>query len=104
MVGIFTERDLLKRVIEPQIPLSTPIHKIMTSNPSFLKPSSSISDAIQLMSKKKHRHVPLISTNGKIEGFVSVRDIMDYLSELYPYEVFNLPPVPNQISKAPEGA
>lgn len=104
IVGIFTERDLLARVIEPQKPLTTPIEEVMTSNPAFLKQTGSIAEAVLLMSKKGYRHIPLVDEEGMIQGFISVRDILDYLAEHFPYEVFNLPPDPNQINQSAEGA
>lgn len=104
VIGIFTERDLMTRVIGPGLPLSTPIEIIMTINPTCLHLESSVAEAVQLMSHKGYRHVPLITKDGKICGFVSVRDILDYLAEHFPYEIYNLPPDPNQVSTAPDGA
>ncbi|MDO8519441.1 MAG: CBS domain-containing protein [Deltaproteobacteria bacterium] len=104
IIGIFTERDLLTRVVEPQKPLTTKIDDVMTPNPVSLKLTSSIAEAVLLMSKKGYRHVPLLDDEGIIKGFVSVRDILDYLAEHFPYEVYNQPPDPNQISRSAEGA
>lgn len=104
MIGIFTERDLLTRVIGNNLELSTPIDQVMTPNPSFLTLESSISEAIKLMSQKGYRHIPLVNNQNEIQGFISVRDILDFLAEHFPYEVYSLPPDPHQINKTPEGA
>lgn len=104
IVGIFTERDLLARVIELAKPLTTPIDEVMTPKPAFLKLTSSIAEAVLLMSQKGYRHIPLLDEGGIIQGFISVRDILDYLAEHFPYEVYNLPPDPNQINQTAEGA
>ena len=104
IVGIFTERDLVTRVVEPQKPLSTVIDEVMTPNPAYLKLTSSIAQAVLLMSQKGYRHIPLVDEEGLIKGFISVRDILDYLAEHFPYEVYNLPPDPYQINRSAEGA
>ena len=104
MAGIFTERDLLTRVLEQGLALSTPIEDVMTKNPDFLKIDASIAETIKLMSEKGHRHLPLVDHQGAIRGFVSARDIVDYLAGHFPYQIYNLPPEPRLISTAPEGA
>lgn len=102
--GIFTERDLLTRVLQPSIDLTSPISKVMTKNPAYLTLDTSILDVIRLMSDRGYRHVPLVDQDEKIRGFVSVRDILDYIAEHFPSDVYNLPPDPDQIQRAPEGA
>lgn len=104
MAGIFTERDLLTRVLEKGLPLTTLVEKVMTPNPDFLKMDASIAEAIKLMSGKGHRHIPLVDSEGVIRCFVSARDIVDYLAEHFPYQIYNLPPEPHLISTAAEGA
>jgi len=49
ILGIFTERDVLTRVIEAKTPLTTPVEKVMTRNPSTLPIDSTISKAIRIM-------------------------------------------------------
>ena len=102
--GIFTERDLLTRVLEPGLKLDSPISKVMTPDPAYLTLDHSILEVIRLMSDHGYRHVPLVDGEGRIQGFVSVRDILDFIAEHFPYDVYNLPPDPDQIQRAPEGA
>ncbi len=104
IVGIFTERDAMTRVVEQKIDGGTPIEKLMTPDPKVLKVEDSVADAIQLMNKGGYRHIPLVDSRGEIQGIVTVRDIIKYLAEHFPYEIYNLPPDPHQIMQAPEGA
>jgi CBS domain-containing protein len=104
VAGIFTERDVMTRVIEQKLPPSTPVEKVMTPNPKTLKVADSVADAIRLMNEGRHRHVPLIGPDGRLAGVLGVRDLITYLAEHYPHEVYNLPPDPHQILRAPEGA
>lgn len=103
ITGVFTERDVLNRVLTRGLKMTTPIDEVMTPNPAFLSLNSSIADVVKIMSQKGYRHIILVDGKKHIAGFVSVRDVIDYLAEQFPYEVYNLPPDPHQISTTPEG-
>ncbi len=104
VAGIFTERDLMTRVALQHPPLTTPIEKLMTPNPTVLKGNDSMAEAIRVMNQGGHRHVPIISEQGALQGVLGVRDLIRYLAEHFPYEVYNLPPDPEQTMREPEGA
>jgi CBS domain-containing protein len=104
VAGIFTERDVMTRVVEQKVGPSTPVEKVMTANPKTLKATDSVADAIRLMNQGHYRHLPLVDDAGRLVGVLSVRDLIAYLAEHYPYEVYNLPPDPHQVIRAPEGA
>jgi CBS domain-containing protein len=104
IVGIFTERDVMTRVIEQKLPASTPVENVMTANPTMLKMTDSVADAIRLMSQGGYRHLPLVDAEGRLAGVLGVRDLIGYLAEHYPHEVYNLPPDVHQVIRAPEGA
>ncbi|HEX5037756.1 MAG TPA: CBS domain-containing protein [bacterium] len=104
VAGIFTERDVMTRVAEQKIAASTPVEKVMTPQPTTLKLTDSVADAIRLMSQGRYRHLPLVDEAGGLVGVLSVRDLITYLAEHYPHQVFNLPPDPHQVIRAPEGA
>lgn len=106
--GIFTERDLLTRVIEAKTPLETAIRKVMTLDPKTLSMDSTVGIAIRLMIKGGYRNIPLTARNeqGKTEVIrvLSVRDLVKYFGSNFPSEVYNLPPDPHQVQTAREGA
>lgn len=104
VIGIFTERDALKKGLLPGTETTTPIEKMMTPNPVVVDPEDSVALAIRLMNQGKYRHLPIVDRHDEYVGLVSVRDIVDYLSENYPYEIFNQPPDPHKFSVVPEGA
>lgn len=104
VVGIFTERDALKRGLLSGAGPDTPIEQLMTPNPVVVDPDDNLAVAIRLMHEGKYRHLPIVDRSDEYLGIVSVRDIVMYLSENYPYEVFNQPPDPHKVSAAPEGA
>ena len=104
VVGIFTERDALKRGLLKDTDPDTPIGNLMTPRPTLINKDESLAVAIHLMNKGQHRHLPVVGAKNEFLGLVSVRDIVFYLSENYPCDVFNLPPDPHKVSSAAEGA
>jgi CBS domain-containing protein len=75
LVGIFSERDLLKRVVARGLdPDATPVSEVMTRNPDTLPPGADIRQAMRLMVEHGYRHIPVVDGQ-KVVGMVSVRDI-----------------------------
>ncbi len=103
LVGIFTERDLLRRVLGQGQPLTTPIADCMTPAPVTVHPKDSIGTAIKRMQKGGYRHLPVV-VDGKPVGVLSVKRIIHYLVEHFPEAVYNLPPDPDAIQHEREGA
>ena len=64
MVGIFTERDVLKRVVGKLDPAVTSIDEVMTPRPESLPRSALIAFAINRMSVEGYRHIPLVDEAG----------------------------------------
>ena len=104
LVGIFTERDLLRRVLAQGKPLTIPVSSCMTPDPVTVHPKESISAAIRRMEEGGYRHLPVVDEAGQPLGVSSVKRIVHYLAEHFPATVYNLPPDPNSVPKAPEGA
>ena len=80
MVGIFTERDLLKKVALATLDIkTTKISAVMTANPVAVRRQTKLSEAIGKMRNGKFRHLIVEDAYGVAEGVLSMRDIMDYL-------------------------
>jgi len=104
VVGIFTERDLMRRVLAAGKPLTLPVSQVMTPNPVAVHPKDSISAAVRLMEEGGYRHLPVVDGAGKPVGVLSVKRIVHYLVEHFPTTVYNLPPDPAVVPHEPEGA
>ena len=102
VVGIFTERDLLTKVIGEEVDLNTPVSQLMSPIVATLSGDATIGDAVRIMNEKSYRNIPLVK-DGELVGSVSVLDVITYLAESYPKETMNLPPVPAQVMDTPEG-
>ena len=94
LVGIFTERDLVSRAMEAKAWSRAPVKKFMTPSPETLKLTDPVAYALNKMSVGRFRHVVLTSADGKPAGVISIRDIVDFIVELCPEEILNLPSQP----------
>ena len=103
LLGIFTERDALKAMVE-NTDLSTPVLDLMTTDVLTISKGAPLVNAIRLMTRGKCRRLPIVSTEGQLVGIVKVSGILDYFVEHFPEKVFNLPPRPNVVMPEREGA
>ncbi|MFQ5701738.1 MAG: CBS domain-containing protein [Acidobacteriota bacterium] len=103
VVGIFTERDVLNRIVGLALNDNLPIEQVMTKDPLTLTPADRLADAIRLMTDRGYRHIPLVDDGGRYVGMISARDIIGFIAEHYPQEVFNLPHELDRVPRHPEG-
>lgn len=76
LVGIFSERDVMTRVlVRGRDPHTTPVEQVMSLDPLSVSPETSIHDCMVLMKQHKFRHLP-ICEGKKLVGFLSLRDIL----------------------------
>jgi predicted transcriptional regulator len=88
VVGIFTERDVLFRIIDGgRNPATIPLEQVMTTDPDSLADDGTVADVLRLMSVGGFRHVPIVDERGRPVGVVSVRDVVDLLVEAFPSEI-----------------
>jgi len=91
--GIFTERDILLRIIDRgRNPTTLPLGEVMVAEPESLPEGASIAWVLNKMSVGGFRHVPVVDEAGRPRAVVSVRDVVQFLVEAFPGEVLNLPP------------
>ena len=108
LAGIFTERDFVDRVLgggagDP-VDLARPIAQVMTRSPKTIRRTDSIQSAIELMEGGGYRHLPVLGEDAQPAGVLSVKDVVHYLVEYFPANVYNLPPTPQIHQPAREGA
>ena len=77
--GIFTERDLLVRVVHAEVdPKTTPLSTVMTRDVRFVTPGTTIEAALALMHVNRHRHM-LVIDGPRVHGLLSIRDLAFHL-------------------------
>jgi CBS domain-containing protein len=104
LVGIFTERDLLRRVLAPARSLQLPLAEVLTAPVVVVSPRESIAMAIRRMQEGGYRHLPVVDPAGKPIGLLSSKRIVHYLVEHFPSTICNLPPDPSVFPLEAEGA
>ena len=103
LAGVFTERDVVTRVAGVAGALDGPVAEVMTPDPEHIRRGDRLSTAVRLMRRRGYRHVPVVDDDGSVLGCVRHEDVVDYLAEVYPAAVLNLPPDPDQVILTREG-
>ncbi len=87
LVGVFTERDALFRVLAGGLDAAaTTLADVMTRNPQTIHPNSGFAHALQMMHDGHFRHLPVVE-DGRLIGIVSVRDALGPELEAFVYEM-----------------
>jgi CBS domain-containing protein len=89
-VGIFTERDILRRVIARGLdPTTTPLGEVMTREIVVVGPTVTVGEAMAIITAKRIRHLPVME-NGKLLGLVSSGDLTRWVSRGHESEIQQL--------------
>lgn len=93
LTGIFTERDIMLRVIQRgRNPATIPLSEVMSRDPERLPMTAQVAWVLNLMSVGGFRHVPVVNPRNHPVALISVRDVVGFLVESFPTEILNLPP------------
>jgi len=81
LVGMFTERDALNKVLAAGIdPVNTKVSEVMTKDPLCVDPSTTVEEAMGIVTHQKVRHLPILH-NGRLVGLISSGDLTHWLVE-----------------------
>lgn len=92
LMGVFTERDLLTRVLSVSRSLSDPVREVMTENPVTITLGEPVRRALGRMENGGYRHLPVLDDTGRPVGILSVKQLVHYLAVHFPAAVYNQPP------------
>jgi CBS domain-containing protein len=77
IAGIFSERDYARKVaLKGRSSKDTPIRDVMTDRVFSVRGDQSVEDCMELMTDKRIRHLPVVSPKGKLEGIISIGDVV----------------------------
>ena len=77
LVGIFSERDVVGRVVIPGLDAAkTPVSEVMTRKVATARAGMTMDDAAALMHHGRFRHLPLFDEEGQVVGVLSVRHLL----------------------------
>ncbi len=103
LAGIFSERDLLRRLLSRRADLAAPVSEFMTPEPRTATLDETLAGAIRLMYEGGFRHLPVVK-DGRPVAVISARTLIRHITEVYPVDLFNLPPRLDQVYDAADGA
>ena len=79
LAGIFTERDVLTRVVPRKIDAErTPVAEVMTRQPVVIGPHITVQEAMRVVTDTRKRHLPVVH-GGRVVGLVSIGDLTRWL-------------------------
>jgi len=81
LLGIFTERDAITRVLGAGLePSYTKVSAVMSNDPICITPSTTLDEAMAIVSNQRIRHLPVVQ-DGQVLGMVSAGDLTHWLVE-----------------------
>jgi CBS domain-containing protein len=104
VLGIFTERDVLTRVLECSAALVRPVSEQMTRSPHVLTESTLLSVALRTLALGSYHHLPVVDQGGYPIALVSLQSIISFLADQFPTEIMNAPPEQESYPATPDGA
>ena len=91
LTGIFTERDVLTRVVAAgRNPYVTPVHEVMTGNLVTIPPDSTVEQVMEIFTSRRCRHLPVLAPTGSLLGLISIGDISRWLVDSHQAEAQQL--------------
>jgi len=104
LVGIFTEHDILTKIVDDPETWILPIDDFITPSPLTVKATDRVRSALALMEQNHFRNVPVLGEDGQVIGNLTHRAIIKYLADQFPETVYNQPPVPDRNPRKRDGA
>ncbi len=82
VAGIFTERDVLRKLaLSGNDPERTPVREMMTTPVELATVETGSSEAFAIMVERHFRHLPVVDHNGKLLGMLSIRNLLEWRIE-----------------------
>ncbi|MCB1123129.1 MAG: CBS domain-containing protein [Verrucomicrobiae bacterium] len=103
LVGIFTERDFISRVLDNRDAFGQPIKDFMTPDPLVARTDEPLYQVLSRFLQHDVRNLPVLDKKHLPVGILPVRRVVHFLADYHPTTVYNLPPDPKQMHSSPEG-
>ena len=85
IIGIVSERDLARYIINNEFKKDLPVTKIMSKNLITCNLNTSVTELMEIISNNKIRHIPIMEEK-KLLGMVSIGDVVNYIIDQYKEE------------------
>ena len=89
--GIFTERDVMLRVVlKNRNPSQTHLSEVMTSPAQTVTDDMPMEEALNFLLEKHIRHLPIVDREGRLQGMLSLRNLLEHMVEYLEHELHSL--------------
>ena len=90
LVGIFTERDVLRRVVGEGVdPKTKRVAEVMSANVITVSPDATVEQTMVMFAERRCRHLPVLS-DGRLRGLISIGDISRWMADTHRDEAEHL--------------
>jgi CBS domain-containing protein len=105
LVGVFSERDLLRGLTRGSIDLEqTSVGSLTGACPDLLSETTTLAQALRTMLRGRLAHLPIVDAEGRPLGLISMHDIIEFVSDAFPKEILNAPPERQSLVPPLDGA
>ncbi len=88
LAGMFTERDVMLKVVLKELdPASTPLREVMSSPVTTVHPVTSVQEVLKLMLERHIRHLPISEDGKTVQGMLSIRNVLQHMVEELQHDV-----------------
>ena len=90
LAGIFTERDVLSRIVGGGLnPLTTPVASVMSASVLTVGPETTVEEVMTLFQERGCRHLPVMAA-GRLHGLISIGDVSRWVASMHRAEAESL--------------
>lgn len=90
LAGIFTERDVLTRVVAGNLePKTTPITAVMSADVLTIAPNATVQQVMDIFAERRCRHLPVVE-DGQLRGLISIGDVSRWVANAHRAEAESL--------------
>ncbi len=104
LAGIFTDRDILRKVVDRPDLWGNPIDDFMTTTVYKVAADANAADAMAIMDINQVRNVPVVGPQGEVVGNFTHYAVVKFLADTFPADIYNLPPEPQRFARRRHGA
>ncbi|MFZ3265947.1 MAG: CBS domain-containing protein [Terriglobales bacterium] len=88
VAGIFTERDVLRRLsLSERDPRTTSVREVMTTPVEMATRATTAGEALATMVERHYRHLPIVEEDGHLLGMLSIRNVLQARIEMLTYQL-----------------
>lgn len=103
LVGIFTDRDAVRQIVDRPALWEQPIENVMTTAVQTVDENATAAEALDVMERYHVRNVPVLRANGEVLGNFTYASVVQFLADTFPIEIYNRPPDHTRFARRQHG-